>query len=112
MTLANSGNDFTGAVSVISGHTISIADSNALTLGAIASTGAANADGGNITVTAGGAITGTGAINASGGTAAAACRLIEHTGARPIALTLFIEMVSMAGRERLKGLPVFSVLRS
>jgi adenine phosphoribosyltransferase len=51
-------------------------------------------------------------VLATGATAAAARSIVERTGAHPVALTLFIEMVSMAGRERLKGLPVFSVLRA
>jgi len=50
-------------------------------------------------------------VLATGATAAAARRLVERTGAHPVALTLFIEMVAQAGREQLKGLPVFSVLR-
>lgn len=50
-------------------------------------------------------------VLATGATAAAACRLIERTGARPMALTLFIEMAHLPGREKLAGLPVFSVLR-
>ena len=50
-------------------------------------------------------------VLATGGTAAAARRLIERTGARPMALTLFIEMDHLPGREKLSGLPVFSVLR-
>jgi adenine phosphoribosyltransferase len=51
-------------------------------------------------------------VLATGATAAAARAIVERTGAHPVALTLFIEMVSMAGREHLKGLPVFSVLRA
>jgi adenine phosphoribosyltransferase len=50
-------------------------------------------------------------ILATGATAAAARSLVERTGAHPVALTLFIELVDRGGRERLKGLPVFSVLR-
>ena len=49
-------------------------------------------------------------VLATGATGAAARRLVEHTGAHPVALTLFIELVSRGGREQLKGLPVFSVL--
>jgi adenine phosphoribosyltransferase len=49
-------------------------------------------------------------VLATGGTAAAARALIEHAGAHPVALTLFIELGFLKGRERLKGLPVFSVL--
>ena len=48
---------------------------------------------------------------ATGGTAAAAQRLVERTGAHPVALTLFIESAHLPGREKLAGLPVFSVLR-
>jgi adenine phosphoribosyltransferase len=50
-------------------------------------------------------------VLATGATAAAARVLIERTGARPTALTLFIEMDHLPGREKLAGLPVFSVLR-
>ena len=50
-------------------------------------------------------------VLATGGTAAAARQLIERSGARPMALTLFIEMDHLPGREKLTGLPVFSVLR-
>jgi adenine phosphoribosyltransferase len=49
-------------------------------------------------------------VLATGGTAAAARALIENAGAHPVALTLFIELGLLKGRERLKGLPVFSVL--
>lgn len=49
-------------------------------------------------------------VLATGGTAAAARRIIERSGAHPVALTLFIELDALRGRERLKGLPVFSVL--
>lgn len=51
-------------------------------------------------------------VLAAGGTAAAARALIERTGARAMALTLFIEMGHLPGREKLAGLPVFSVLRT
>ena len=37
-------------------------------------------------------------------------RLVEGAGAHPVALTLFIELGFLKGREALKGLPVFSVL--
>jgi adenine phosphoribosyltransferase len=50
-------------------------------------------------------------VLATGGTAAAAKRLVERTGAYPVALTLFIELSELTGREALKGLPVFSVMR-
>ena len=49
-------------------------------------------------------------VLATGGTAAAARRLVEQAGAHPVALTLFIELGFLKGREQLKGLPVFSVL--
>lgn len=48
---------------------------------------------------------------ATGGTAAAARRLVEACGAQAVALTLFIELDALSGRDRLEGLPVFSVLR-
>ena len=50
-------------------------------------------------------------VLATGGTAAAARRLVERTGAQALALTLFIELTFLSGREKLNGLPVFSVLR-
>ncbi len=50
-------------------------------------------------------------VLATGATAAAAKRLIERTGAQAIALTLFVEVDELPGREKLKGLPVFSVVR-
>jgi adenine phosphoribosyltransferase len=50
-------------------------------------------------------------VLATGGTAAAARRLVEQTGAQPIALTLFIELSFLPGRDKLTGMPVFSVLR-
>ena len=49
-------------------------------------------------------------VLATGGTASAARRLVERTGAVAVALTLFIELDFLKGRENLKGLPVFSVL--
>jgi len=49
-------------------------------------------------------------VLATGGTAGAARRVIEQAGAHPVALTLFIELGFLKGREHLKGLPVFSVL--
>jgi len=49
-------------------------------------------------------------VLATGGTAGAARRLVEGAGAHPVALTLFIELGFLKGREALKGLPVFSVL--
>ncbi|HWQ10326.1 MAG TPA: adenine phosphoribosyltransferase [Holophaga sp.] len=50
-------------------------------------------------------------VLATGATAAAACQLIERSGAKPMALTLFVEMGHLPGRDKLEGLPVFSVLR-
>lgn len=50
-------------------------------------------------------------VLATGGTAAAARRLVDRTGAHPLALTLFIELGFLPGREKLAGLPIFSVLR-
>ena len=50
-------------------------------------------------------------VLATGGTAAAARRLVEATGATAVGLTLFIELAGLNGREKLPGLPVFSVLR-
>ena len=50
-------------------------------------------------------------VMATGGTAAAAQRLVEATGAHPVALTVFIELTALPGREKVTGLPVFSVLR-
>ena len=50
-------------------------------------------------------------VLATGGTAAAARALVEQTGAQAVALTLFIELGDLPGREKLGGLPVFSVLR-
>lgn len=50
-------------------------------------------------------------VLATGATAEAARAAVERTGAHPLALTTFIELVGRGGRDRLKGLPVFSVLR-
>jgi len=47
---------------------------------------------------------------ATGATGAAVRAVVERTGAHPLALTVFIELVAKGGRDRLKGLPVFSVL--
>jgi adenine phosphoribosyltransferase len=49
-------------------------------------------------------------VLATGGTASAARRIVEQAGAHPVALTLFIELTFLKGRNVLKGLPVFSVL--
>lgn len=50
-------------------------------------------------------------VLATGGTAAAARALVAQSGAQAVALTLFIELGDLPGREKLSGLPVFSVLR-
>jgi adenine phosphoribosyltransferase len=50
-------------------------------------------------------------VLATGGTARAARTLVEQTGASPVALTLFIELTFLDGRDKLNGLPVFSVVR-
>lgn len=50
-------------------------------------------------------------VLATGGTAAAARALVEQAGAQAVALTLFIELGDLPGREKLSDLPVFSVLR-
>jgi adenine phosphoribosyltransferase len=50
-------------------------------------------------------------VMATGGTADAARRLVTRAGAQPVALTVFIELTSLPGREKVQGLPVFSVLR-
>ncbi|MBI3131160.1 MAG: adenine phosphoribosyltransferase [Acidobacteria bacterium] len=50
-------------------------------------------------------------VLATGGTAAAARKLVERSGASAVGLTLFIELADLTGREKLAGLPVFSVLR-
>lgn len=51
-------------------------------------------------------------VLATGATAAAARRAVERSGAHPLALTVLIEKDALGGRERLKGLAVFSVLRA
>ncbi|WP_341917272.1 filamentous hemagglutinin N-terminal domain-containing protein, partial [Polaromonas sp. YR568] len=68
VTLSNAANDFTGAVSIVSGRHVNINDANALVLGTITTTGAASSDGGNVQITAGGSVT-TGTITTTGGTA-------------------------------------------
>lgn len=50
-------------------------------------------------------------VMATGGTADAARRLVSKAGAQPVALTVFIELTTLPGREKVQGLPVFSVLR-
>lgn len=48
---------------------------------------------------------------ATGETADAARKLILRAGAQPVALTLFAEHARFEGRDKLAGLPVFSLLR-
>jgi adenine phosphoribosyltransferase len=48
---------------------------------------------------------------ATGRTAAAARALVERSGAHPVALTLFMELELQQGRNRLEGMPVFSLVR-
>ena len=50
-------------------------------------------------------------VLATGGTAEAARKLVESCGAHCSAITLFIELSFLSGREKLAGVPVFSVLR-
>ena len=65
ITLANAANNFTGAVSVVSGSNISIIDSNAMTLGALTSTGTIDI------ATLTGDLTLTGAVQTTNATASA-----------------------------------------
>jgi filamentous hemagglutinin family protein len=62
ITLNRAGNDFGGAVSVVSGNNVSLRDSNALALGASTVSG-------NLTLQAGGALTQSGALAVTGTTA-------------------------------------------
>lgn len=50
-------------------------------------------------------------VLATGATAEAARRLVERNGAQALAMTLFVELSGLTGRERLAGMPVFSLLR-
>ncbi len=51
-------------------------------------------------------------VIATGGTAAAACRLAEHTGAEVIGYAFLIELSFLKGRAQLKeGIPFHAVLR-
>jgi adenine phosphoribosyltransferase len=50
-------------------------------------------------------------VLATGGTAAAARKLVERAGAQALALTIFIELGFLPGRDKLPDLPIFSVLR-
>lgn len=61
ITLNNSGNDFTGAVSVVSGKDVSLRDKNALEMGASTVSG-------NLTLVSNGAMTQSGALSVSGTT--------------------------------------------
>lgn len=47
---------------------------------------------------------------ATGGTLAACCGLVRESGATLEAIAVLIELVSLAGRARLGGCPVFSVM--
>jgi len=47
---------------------------------------------------------------ATGGTMAAACELIEKVGGQIAAITFLIELVELAGRERLSGYKISTVL--
>jgi filamentous hemagglutinin family protein len=61
ITLTNAGNNFTGAVSVISGNNVSLRDANALVLGTSTVSG-------TLALTTGGALTQSGALNVTGAT--------------------------------------------
>ncbi len=65
ITLTNAGNDFTDAVSVVSGNNVSLRDANALILGASTVSG-------TLGVTTAGALTQSGALNVTGTTTLAA----------------------------------------
>jgi filamentous hemagglutinin family protein len=58
VTLTNTGNDFTGAVSVVTGNNVAISDASALALGTSAVSG-------GLTLAAGGSVTQTGIVNAA-----------------------------------------------
>ncbi|MBM3876131.1 MAG: adenine phosphoribosyltransferase [Verrucomicrobia bacterium] len=47
---------------------------------------------------------------ATGGTAAAAAALLQRVGAQIVAINFFIELAGLNGREKLKGLPVHSLV--
>jgi adenine phosphoribosyltransferase len=47
---------------------------------------------------------------ATGGTMAAACRLIEEIGGHVVAITCLIELSDLAGREKLRGYEIHSVI--
>ena len=49
-------------------------------------------------------------VLATGGTAAAACRLVERTGARVVACAFVIELDTLRGRARLDGRTVSSLI--
>jgi adenine phosphoribosyltransferase len=48
---------------------------------------------------------------ATGGTISAAADLVQQQGGEIIELAFVIELTELKGRERLKGLPVFSLLQ-
>jgi adenine phosphoribosyltransferase len=48
---------------------------------------------------------------ATGGTIAAAAELVRQLGGEIVELAFLIELIGLNGRERLKGLPVFSLLQ-
>ena len=48
---------------------------------------------------------------ATGGTISAAADLVQQQGGEIVELAFVIELIELKGRERLKGLPVFSLLQ-
>jgi adenine phosphoribosyltransferase len=50
-------------------------------------------------------------VLATGGTIAAACRLLEHSGARVTAAAVVLELTALGGREAVAPLPVHSLRR-
>jgi adenine phosphoribosyltransferase len=47
---------------------------------------------------------------ATGGTMAAACKLIERIGGKIVGITFLIELTELAGRDKLKGYDVRTVI--
>jgi adenine phosphoribosyltransferase len=47
---------------------------------------------------------------ATGGTMAAACKLVEKTGGRIVGITFLIELADLAGREKLRGYKLKTVI--
>ncbi|MBN1283475.1 MAG: adenine phosphoribosyltransferase [Proteobacteria bacterium] len=47
---------------------------------------------------------------ATGGTAGAACRLVEGQGGRVVECAFIVELGFLNGRERIKGIPVYSMV--